>query len=129
MLLGPDRLKKPEGLVFLPPIGIILKRNKQKLWLTNAKKSRVQIGNMQISNAIKKSLHYHTVINNQSDDLTRLNGCLYFNSYHMKTFKLLICLLLVVQLAFALPSLVLDEPHKLGNTSCTQDCCKSLPAR
>lgn len=28
-----------------------------------------------------------------------------------------------------MPELVLDEPDKLGNTSCTEDCCKSLPSR
>jgi len=47
----------------------------------------------------------------------------------MKTIILLLCVALLVQVSVALPWFNNEEHPSLGNTSCTTDCCKSLPSR
>ena len=47
----------------------------------------------------------------------------------MKTFTLIFCVFLLVQISLALPWFSHEEHPSVGNTSCTTDCCKSLPSR
>jgi len=47
----------------------------------------------------------------------------------MKNLTLLFCIVVLVQVSAALPWLKHDEHYATDNTSCTVDCCKSLPSR
>ena len=47
----------------------------------------------------------------------------------MQTFKILFCLFVIVQLTVALPWMKESDQKLQANDSCTEDCCKSLPAR
>jgi len=47
----------------------------------------------------------------------------------MKSLKLLICIILIIQLTTAFPWFFKNNQKALQNDSCTQSCCASLPAR
>ncbi len=47
----------------------------------------------------------------------------------MKTFTIFLCIAVILQLTLAFPLFSKDDEASLGNTSCTTDCCKSLPSR
>ena len=47
----------------------------------------------------------------------------------MKSFTLLFCAIILIQVSTPLSWFNLDEYPSVGNTSCTTDCCKSLPSR
>lgn len=46
----------------------------------------------------------------------------------MSSLKVFICVILLIQLSVCMTELEKKDPA-LTNTSCTEDCCKSLPAR
>lgn len=47
----------------------------------------------------------------------------------MQSFRILLCLFVIVQVSVALPWFTKNDAEMLSNTSCTEDCCKSLPSR